>query len=796
MTSRAQRTDASPPCSDGRPTPEAEAEQLRGEARRRFAGFVREAVNPGSYFRERSHHVVDRSVIERAAGIGLVQFSLPTEVGGEGRDKFEWGLVVEELARISLDPGFSVLIDTTVEITEVLLSSGRRELIERYVPDLVTGRRYVALGAYESRDPYDYETTARLEGEEWVLQGTKHFVTGGLVADLFVMFVRDEASNDILAFVVERDDPGVTVLPLETMGLQSMALAQVVLHEVRVPQWRQVWRADALSEFNAYARGRRIMTACGIIGALEGLVSNCVEALSTRRRSGRRVLDYPNVERSIGEMRMLLEASRATVLRALSGTRSLDRDAYFDEFATVAKHHAAESALRIGQLVMNLQGGEGYISTFPWEGFMRNVLGLIGGQGSQELLLMQLGQRTIVGLEGKRIRENAAELAVAKLADSWWTLHAAESVARDPAGRFAPAALSVASAAGLDPVGTEPGQLSGLVALLDRAHALVEAVRAGRAPDAMPQGPEGQFVGRLEDVALKAWNWLACAIAQETGMLTRLLRPCTVKEAAAGLPEDFTRDVLELLTGSVVHRGAEGRYTTDQRLEQALISGPRTSAFVARLRRALSRGAQLRTGRPVAGRESAVGCGGESPALADVLVNSLLGRLEGLPQLLSGPGARVGCAAGDGGRSAATLARNIPCASVLALEPGQLAPNATADVTVESRACDLDGFEEDDGLALAWLPAAGLPTSDLRRAITACRDALLPGGWIVVPNPLPPRRPVGAAAARLDAELAGATGPVEEGGVEDLLTEAGLGHVRTMWEDAALGIRLTTARRP
>lgn len=797
MTSRAQRTDALPTCGDGHLTPEAEAEQIRGEARRRFAGFVREEVNPGSYFRERNDHGVDRSVIARAAEIGLVQFSLPARVGGEGRDKFEWGLVVEELARISLDPGFSVLIDTTVEITEVVLSSGRRELIERYVPDLVTGRRYVALGAYESRDPYDYETTARLDGDEWVLQGTKHFVTGGLVADLFVMFVRDEASNDILAFVVERDDPGVTVLPLETMGLHSMALAQVVLHDVRVPQWRQVWHADALSEFNAYARGRRIMTACGIIGALEGQITNCVEALSTRRRSGRRVLDYPNVERSIGEMRMLLEASRATVLRALSGTRSADRDGYFDEFATVAKHHAAESALRIGQIVMNLQGGEGYISTFPWEGFMRNVLGLIGGQGSQELLLMQLGQRTIVGLEGERIRENAAELAVAKLADSWWTLHAADYVARVPSGQFVEAALTVTSAAGLAPADTEPGQLRGLVALLDRAHALVEAVRSGRAPDAMPQGPEGQFSGRLEDEASKAWTWLACALAQETGMLTRLLRPCTVKEAAAGLPEDFGRDLLEILTGSVVHVGAEDRYSIDQRLEHALVGGPRTSAFVTRLRRALSRGAQLRDSRTVTERELTVGCGGESSALADVLVNSLLGRLEGLPQLLADPGARVGCAAGDGGRSAGALARNIPFASVLALEPGRLAPDATADATLEFRGCGLDGFEEDDNLALAWLPTAGLPTADLRRAITACREALVPGGWIVLPSPLPPKRPRGAAAALLELELSGGgAGAADEGGVEGLLREAGLGHVRTVWEDAALGIRLTTARRP
>ncbi|WP_257232497.1 acyl-CoA dehydrogenase family protein [Streptomyces sp. Rer75] len=796
MTSQTQQANMAHAFDQGHRTLEAEVEQIRSEARRRFGGFVLETVNPGAYFRERDWRLVDKHLLARAAEIGLLQFSLPAHVGGAGRDKFEWGVVVEELARLSLDPGFSVLVDTTVEIAEVLLSSDGQELIERYVPDLVAGRLFVALGAYESKDPYDYESTARLEGEEWVLNGTKHFVTGGLAADLFVMFVRDEASNDVLAFVVEKDDPGVAVIPLETMGLRTMGLAQVVLHDVRVPGWRQVWHADALSRFNTYARGRRIMTACGITGALQGVVENCIEALSSRRRSGRRVLDYPNVERSIGEMRMLLEASRATVHRALDGTRSPDRDAFFDEFATVAKHHAAESAVRIGQLVMNLQGGEGYISTFPWERFMRNVLGMIGGQGSQELLLMQLGQRTIVGLEGKRVREDAAELSVAKLADSWWALHAAEAVVEDPAGEFAEAAWSVVSAAELESTGMDPDRHSELVAFLDRAHAMAEAVRSGQAPDAMPRGPEGLFHGRLEGVAWVAWSWLACAIAQETGLLARLLRPCTVKEAAADLPEDFTRDLLKVLAGaSLVQTDTHGRYTIDQRLEQVLIGGPRTSAFATRLRRALARAAQLRTGKPAAGRELMAGCGDDSPALGDVLVNSSLGRLEGLADLLVTPGARVGCAAGDGGRSAVALARNIPFASILALEPRQPAPNATGDVLVETRACDLDGFEEHDRLALAWLPTAGLPTAGLRRAITACAAALVPGGWIVLPNPLPPKHPIGAAAARLELELAGWTGPAE-GDVEALLKEAGLGLVRTVWEDAVLGIRLTAARRP
>ncbi|WP_049578669.1 acyl-CoA dehydrogenase family protein [Streptomyces sp. SBT349] len=865
----------------GHRTLAAEVEQVRREVRHRFAGFVRESVNPGSSFRESGGRDIDRSVIEAAGALGLISLSLPVEAGGAGWDKLAWGAVVEEIARLSRDPAFSALLDTTVAITELLLSSGRPELIERHVPDLVAGRRFAALGAYESRDPHDYESTARREGDAWVLNGAKPFITGARFADLFVLLLRDEASHDALAFVVEVDDPGVTMLPLGTMGLRTLGLGQVLLHDVRVPASRLVRGADAISELNSYARGRRMTTACAAVGALDSMIEGCVESLSARRRGGRRVLDHPNVERSIGEMRVLLEASRAGVYRALDSTRSADRDPYFDELATVAKHHTTECALRVGRLVMNLMGAEGYMNAFPWERSVRDVLGLIGGQGSQELLLIQLGQRTIVALEGARVREKAAERAVAGLTDAWWTLHAVEAVdavgvvgavgavalggavdavgavdgvgavgavdavgavalggavdavdavdtvgvvgavasggaveaveavdavdtvdavdavASVDAGRFAGVAREVVSAAGLgaaDMAGSS--RREALAALLDRAHALVTAVRSGAPPGAMPPGPAGLFEGRLADVASRAWGLLACAVALETGVLGRLLTPCTAEEAASSLRKDLTRDLLEILADSpVVRRVGDGRYALGEGLEPVLTGGPRASAFASRLRRALAGGALLRAGGQDAGRALTAGCGDEAPALAEALVTSLLGRLEGLAELLSRPGATVGCAAGDGGRSAAVLARHLPGARVLALEPGGLATGVAPAGTVLVRVGDAADFGEDDRLTLAWLPVAGRNAADLRGAVTAAAAALVPSGWIVLPCPLLPRHPLGAATARLDLAVAGGT-PLPPGEVEALLRTAGLGAVRTAWEDAALGIRLIAARRP
>jgi len=820
MTPRARAVDVMNRADPAYRTLGAEVEEIRREARRRFGAFVLDHVNPGSHFRNKECQPHDNRIFEQAGDLGLMRFSLPAASGGEGRDKLAWGVVVEEVARLSRDPGFAVLLDITVEICELILSSGKPELIERYVPDMMAGRRYGVQGAYENRDPYDYQSTARLDGDTWVLNGAKRFLAAGSIADLFILFLRDEASNDMLAFLVEKDDPGVARVHMDTMGMHTLGLGQVVLHQVRLPAWRLMWRADALSELNTYARIRRTMSACGVLGALEGVIDDCVETLSTRKRSGRRVLDYPNVERTVGEMRALLQQARASIYRALDGTRSPDRDAYFDEYATVAKHHASECALRVGHLVMGLMGGEAYMSTFPWERFMRDMLGLISGQGSQEMLLIQLGQRAIVGIEGKRLREEGAERTLGKLTDSWWALHAAESgAATEPVGAVgavgaaegassgSPAARDagepllpnavreVISAAKLAPL--TPEQRREVTALLDRAHALITAVRAGQPPDALPRGPDGVFDGRLAAVAQDAWSFLACAVAQEAGLLPRLFDPCTMKEAAGNLPEALTAGLLGLLTAaSVVRVDGHGRYHADEGLERVLIGGPRTSAFAARLSRAVASAARLRntpsssgSKRP-AGRALVAGCGAESPPLVDELVNGLLGRLEGLPEALDRPGAKVGCLAGDGGRTAVELARHIPFVPVLALEPEPVDVRV-AQGSVEVRTDYADG----DQIALAWLPVAGRPLADLKRAITAAAGSLIRGGWIVLACPLPPRRPLGAAACRLDLALAG--GPLPAAGeIEDLLKAAALSHVRTAWEDTVLGIRLVAARRP
>jgi alkylation response protein AidB-like acyl-CoA dehydrogenase len=380
---------------------------LAAEVECRFGRFIHECVNPGADARDRTAEALPRALLAEAGRIGLLGFSLPPEIGGEGRDKFEWGIVVEEVSRLSRDPGFSSVIDLNAGVAELLVGTGRVELVERYAVPLAAGLCVCPPAAYESRDPFDYMTTACETGGGWLLSGRKPFVGGALFADAFLVFAREMESGDILAFQVERGDEGVSVDPLATMGLRSMGFGSLSLDRVRLPAERLIIDADALSAFNSYLRNRRLMTASAVVGHMRALFESCVLALDDRQRGGRGVLELPNVQRTVGEIYTALQASRALVHEALATTHG-PRDLHFDPISTAAKEFVAEQAIKVGLAVMNLQGGQGYMGQHPWERYMRDALGLIGGQGAQELLLIQLGQHAALEIQQRRRRQEAA----------------------------------------------------------------------------------------------------------------------------------------------------------------------------------------------------------------------------------------------------------------------------------------------------------------------------------------------------------------------------------------------------
>ncbi len=380
---------------------------LVAEVERRFGSFIREAVNPDADDRDLGGMALPRALLREAGRLGLLGFSLPTEIGGEGRDKFEWGIVIEEVSRLSRDTGLASVIDVNAGVAELLLGTGRPDLVERYAVPMTAGQLVCPPAAYEGRDPFDYLTTASQVAGGWRLDGHKPFIGGAVFADAFLVYAKEDGSGDILAVLVERGDEGVSVDPLRTMGLSSMGFGGLSMSGAWLAADRLVVGADALSTMNTYLRNRRLMTTCSVVGHMRALLEACVLALDGRQRGGCGVLGYPNVQRTVGEMFTAVQAAQALARSALAGTYG-PRDQFFDPIATAAKHFVAEQAIKIGLAAMSLQGGEGYMRQHPWERYMRDALGLIGGQGAQELLLIQLGQHITFELTQQQLLKAGA----------------------------------------------------------------------------------------------------------------------------------------------------------------------------------------------------------------------------------------------------------------------------------------------------------------------------------------------------------------------------------------------------
>ncbi|MDQ3933036.1 MAG: acyl-CoA dehydrogenase family protein [Actinomycetota bacterium] len=810
---------------------QAEVESLRMEARSRFRSFIERRSNPAARERDRRNSPVVRSLFEEAAEIGLLPFSLPTDVGGEGRSKFEWGILLEELATVATDPGFSILLDVSVETTELILRTGRPDLAERYVPRLVSGQSIGMAASYENRDYYDYTSTARQVGDGWVLNGRKAFVAAARMADLFVVYVRDEESNDLLGFLVERDDPGVTISGLETMGLRSLGLGQITLYDVRLPGERLVWHADALSEMNAYLSNRRLTTACALVGTMDALTARCVERLSTRIRGGRPVLDYPNVERSVGEMRVAIETSRAIVHRALDATRG-HRDRYFDVLATAAKQQTAETAVRVGQLVMNLQGGQSYMTLQPWERYMRDVLGLIGGQGAQELLLIQLGQRTVTEIDAKQARDEAADRTAARLGASFWalsTLGAAldsglldELSSLRTSDEITARRLEVLTAAGL-----LRRREDGLARLEDDLHALLSDATARAALEAEVRSTlsagaaffasardgvlDGEPLNALGEAGVGAGDALrrlirsSCAFAVlaaalETRLLDELalLRSPDAVGDRIGAPGGVVERMLAILAEAGLVRHDGGGYAIHAGLEPALFSGARRTALESDARSTLTGLAGSLAGEAEPDRLHE----GTAGAFCEALLERHIAELEGLDDLLREPSARVLVVGPGSAELAIELCRWLLSVRVVGLEEGPAAlTRANADVAAAGFADRVEVHDRGVGdatepgtIALACVPAAFHGRGALAEALAGMRSAVSDGGWVVAVMPSRPRDALGAAVWGLRTALCGGDPLLDEEALEGLLRASGFPLPRTLEQLPGLRLRLLAAR--
>lgn len=389
--------------------PDADLDRIAARTRARFGALLMREVNPYAAKRDADGITLPREMMRAAGDLGLLAMAIPEEYGGGGVDPLTWGAVLEELGYLSEDGAFPLLVSLRVAVTTAIAQTGRADFLERYVKPMMAGDRAGAFAYTEDADAFSFKATAASTDEGLVLNGDKVLLTGGATADTFMTYVRDIHTDDLLAVIVERDDPGVELRPAQVSGLRSAGLCSLRLDEVRVPASRVLAAADGLGHVQRFLNSRRALLICGVLGRMRAIIEDCARTLQDTVRYGQPVAEFQNVQATLGRLYIDLEASRAIVYRALHRASLGITDPEFDPLTSAAKHFVAERAIATAATALRLLGSRGYLAQNPYERYMRDFTGLIPGAGSQDLLEINLGARVVRESSRGRKKETTEE---------------------------------------------------------------------------------------------------------------------------------------------------------------------------------------------------------------------------------------------------------------------------------------------------------------------------------------------------------------------------------------------------
>jgi short-chain 2-methylacyl-CoA dehydrogenase len=326
-------------------------------------------------------------LVEQAAELGLLGIPLPERYGGAGSDTLAYAIAIEELARVDSSFAITVAAHTSLGTMPIHLY-GSDEQRDRWMPDLASGRRLGSFGLTEpgaGSDAGATRTTARLEDGEWVVDGTKMFITnaGTPISGLVTITARtgdDEVSN----IVVENGTPGYEQSPpLKKMGWRSSDTRELVFRGCRVPEGNLLGpRGNGFRQFLEILDGGRISVAALGLGMAQGAFEMALSYAKEREQFGRPIGRFQAVQFKLADMATEVEAARNLVYKA---AWLKDRGRPFAQAAAIAKLYTGELARRVCNESLQIHGGYGFMDEYPISRFYRDAKVLEIGEGTNEV---------------------------------------------------------------------------------------------------------------------------------------------------------------------------------------------------------------------------------------------------------------------------------------------------------------------------------------------------------------------------------------------------------------------------
>jgi alkylation response protein AidB-like acyl-CoA dehydrogenase len=325
---------------------------------------------------------------------GLTGLCVPEELGGSGAGIFGLALAIEEIAKYSNAAALMLLL--TRLPTGPVLIAGSEEQQRRFVTPVATGEARAAFGLSEPQagsDVMGMRTRARADGDDWVLTGTKCWMSGVRQADWYCIFAKtgpvdSRAHDSVSAFIVERDRPGVAVGSIDRkMGVKGVDTGELLLDDVRVPAENVVGEIGGFRLAMLGLNAMRPIVAARGIGLAEGALMYAVEYVQNRQAFERTIADFQGIQWKIAELATEIEAARLLTYRA---AWMADRGQFTKEwvpFLSMAKYYATELAVKVSGEALQMLGAAGYMKDHPLELYYRDAKQLTIVEGTSQIQL-------------------------------------------------------------------------------------------------------------------------------------------------------------------------------------------------------------------------------------------------------------------------------------------------------------------------------------------------------------------------------------------------------------------------
>ncbi len=317
------------------------------------------------------------AIIQKAAALGLMGICVPETYGGAGMDAVSYVVAQEELARASAGVQAIITVNNSL-VCDPLVRFGTEEQKRRYLPPLCSG---ASLGCYCLTEPavgsdaMSLQTTARRDGESWILRGTKTFVTNGVEADLCIVYARtgpEPGARGLSAFIVEKRLPGIAIGKVEKkLGIKCSSTAEIVFDDCRVPAESIVGQPGAGGKIALSALdGGRLGIAAQALGIARAALEDATAYAATRQQFGHPIGEFQAVQWMLADMATRVDASRLLILRAADRRQQGLR---YTKEASMAKLFASETAMWAAHKAVQIFGGYGYIQDYPVERYFRDA---------------------------------------------------------------------------------------------------------------------------------------------------------------------------------------------------------------------------------------------------------------------------------------------------------------------------------------------------------------------------------------------------------------------------------------